>query len=274
MTSGNVSLGIDLGTQSTKVLIYDADKREVLSVTSAPHDIVQRADGTSEQEPAWWITALEICLRATDPQLLRRVRAIGVSGQQHGFVPADAAGVPLYRAKLWNDTSTTEECAIITQAFGGRAKLIAEAGNPVVPGYTASKVLWLKRHEPKAYAAMAHILLPHDYLNFYLTGNYAMEAGDASGTAFFDVRRRVWSKSVLAAMDGERDLSVCLPGLIEANRSVGKLRPELAAEFGFSSDVLVSAGGGDNMMAAIGTGCVTAGSFTVSLGTSGTLFAY
>jgi xylulokinase len=186
----------------------------------------------------------------------------------------DGTGHPLYRAKLWNDTSTVEECDIITQAFGGRARLLAEAGNPILPGYTASKVLWFKRHEPKRYAAMKTILLPHDYLNYFLTGNYAMEAGDASGTGWFDVRRRTWQRDVLKAIDAERDLLGCLPQLIASSDAVGTLRPEFAAKYGFPEGVVVSAGGGDNMMAAIGTGCVAPGAFTVSLGTSGTLFAY
>jgi xylulokinase len=274
MTSTNLVLGIDLGTQSTKVLVYDADERTTLSITQAPHDIVQKADGTSEQDPQIWLDALESCLDRTEASLRREVKAIGVSGQQHGFVPLDADGKPLYRAKLWNDVSTAEECELITRAYGGRGRIIAEVGNPIVPGYTAPKVLWLKRHEPERYRALAHILLPHDYLNYYLTGQYTMEAGDASGTGWFDVRARQFAPKVLRAMDAERDLLQCLPKLIEAQASAGQIRLEIAQRFGFSPEVLVSAGGGDNMMAAIGTGCVTPGSFTVSLGTSGTLFAY
>jgi xylulokinase len=274
MTSRNLTLGIDLGTQSTKVLVYDADERKTLSVTQAPHDIVQKSDGTSEQETRFWVTALESCLDHTDPQLRKLVRAIGVSGQQHGFVPLDADGQPLYRVKLWNDTSTAEECELITEAYGGRERLIAEVGNPIVPGYTAPKVLWLKRHAPEQYRALSHILLPHDYLNYYLTGKYTMEAGDASGTGWFDVRARKFAPKALNAIDPERALMDCLPELIAPQASSGRIRPEVAQRFGLSEQALVSAGGGDNMMAAIGTGCVTAGSFTVSLGTSGTLFAF
>jgi xylulokinase len=236
--------------------------------------LLQRSDGTSEQDPAWWLSALETCLSATPAELRKRVVAIGVSGQQHGFVPLDAEGRVLRPAKLWNDTSTVEECEIITRAFGGRERLIAEVGNPIVPGYTAPKVLWLKRHEPEKYARLAKILLPHDFLNFYLTGNYTAEAGDASGTGWFDVRRRVWSTAVLEAIDAERDLRACLPPLVASSACVGTLRKTLSDRYGFAENVRVSSGGGDNMMAAIGTGCVIPSAFTVSLGTSGTLFAY
>lgn len=274
MTSTNLVLGIDLGTQSTKVLVYDVDERKTVSVTQAPHDLLQRSDGTSEQETSCWVVALQSCLERTDPLLRRTIKAIGVSGQQHGFVPLDASGEAIYRVKLWNDTSTADECETITQSFGGRERLIAEVGNPIVPGYTAPKVLWLKRHEPERYRALAQILLPHDYLNFYLTGQYAMEAGDASGTGWFDIRHRRYAPTVLRAIDPDRDLLACLPKLIAPEATCGKLRQEIVERYGFSAQVLVSAGGGDNMMAAIGTGCVAPGSFTVSLGTSGTMFAY
>jgi xylulokinase len=273
MPGSNLTLGIDLGTQSTKVLVYDADHGTTLSVTQAPHDILQKADGTSEQEAGHWIAALSSCLDRTDAGLRRAVRAIGVSGQQHGFVPLDGDGRPLYRVKLWNDTSTADECEAITRAYGGREKLIAEVGNPILPGYTAPKVLWLKRHEPARYRALAHILLPHDYLNYYLTGRYTTEAGDASGTGWFDIRARRVAPALLRAIDGERDLAPCLPELVEAHAACGRITRAIAERFGFSDEVLVSSGGGDNMMAAIGTGCVAPGRVTVSLGTSGTLFA-
>ncbi|MGE5786317.1 MAG: xylulokinase [Myxococcales bacterium] len=274
MTSTNLTLGIDLGTQSTKVLVYDVQERKTVSLTQAPHDIVQKSDGTSEQEIGYWLSALSSCLDRTDPILRRLVKAIGVSGQQHGFVPLDATGQALYRVKLWNDTSTTDECDAITKAYGGREKLIAEVGNPILPGYTASKVLWFKRHQPESYRNLTRILLPHDYVNYYLTGQYTTEAGDASGTGWFDIRRRQFAPEVLRAIDPSRDLSDCLPKLIEAHAAAGRIRKDIAERFGFSEQVLVSAGGGDNMMAAIGTGCVSPGSFTASLGTSGTLFAF
>jgi xylulokinase len=274
MTQATLTLGIDLGTQSTKVLIYDPEAHGIVDIAQAPHDIVQRSDGTSEQEAHWWIAALTSCLKQIDEGLLRRVAAIGVSGQQHGLVPVDADGNVAYRVKLWNDTTTQAECEDIMLAFGGRERIIADVGNPMLPGYTAPKVLWLKRHQPQAYASMAHILLPHDYLNYYLTGAPTAEAGDASGTGFYDVYRRTWSPAALFAIDSERDLLRCLPRLVQAHEAVGTLRPAIAEQFGFSDGVLVAAGGGDNMMAAVGTGCAKPGVFTISMGTSGTLFGY
>ena len=121
------------------------------------------------------------------------VKAIGVSGQQHGFVPLDKAGEVIRPAKLWCDTSTAAECDEITEKLGGLKKTIRTLGNAVLPGFTASKILWLKKHEPKNYQRLATVLLPHDYLNFWLTGQKVMEYGDASGTALLDVRKRKWS---------------------------------------------------------------------------------
>jgi xylulokinase len=201
----------------------------------------------------------------------RRVRGIGVSGQQHGFVPLDAAGEVIRPAKLWCDTSTVAECAILTRRLGGEASVLRQTGVLFLPGFTAPKILWLKRHEPKNYRRLRHVLLPHDFLNFYLTGHYFMEAGDASGTALLDVRRRSWSPAAIAAID--RHLADWLPPVSPSDAVVGVLRPILARRFGLPGDVRVSAGGGDNMMGAIGTGNVTPGVVTASLGTSGTIYA-
>jgi xylulokinase len=139
-------------------------------------------------------------------------------------------------------------------------------------GYTAPKVLWLKKHKPKAFARLAHILLPHDYINFLLTGNYTAEYGDASGTALFDVRKRAWSKSICDLID-ER-IYACLPPLILATANAGVVSAAAAVSYGIPEGALVAAGGGDNMMAAVGTGAVQDGVLSMSLGTSGTLFGF
>ena len=269
-----LALGIDLGTQSTKVLIYDPSARAVLQTAQSPHDIILRSDGTSEQDAGWWIRALSDCMDRLDSHLKQRVGAIGVSGQQHGLVALDGNGHVVHNVKLWNDTTTQQECDDIMTAYGGKQRFAEQLGNPLLPGYTATKVLWLKRHAPTAYAAVEHILLPHDYLNYFLTGNYTAEARDASGTGFFDVRVRRWSDQALHAIDAERNLLDTLPPLIAPDAPSGRLRPRAAAMLGLSPDTWVSAGGGDNMMAALGTGCAAPGVFTVSLGTSGTLFGY
>jgi xylulokinase len=267
-------IGIDSGTQSVKAVVLDLDTRKVVAEARAPHTLLPGLPvGHMEQDPQEWADALDTVIAAVCAQVDRaRVRGIGVSGQQHGFVPLDAAGRVIRPAKLWCDTSTTEECAIITKKLGGPKAAIRQTGNLILPGFTAPKILWLKRHEPKNFARLRHVLLPHDWLNFHLTGNYFMEFGDASGTALMDVRKRAWSKAVLGAID--KNLADWLPPLSASHEAAGTLRPELAKKFGLSAAVVVSAGGGDNMMGAIGTGNVTPGVVTASFGTSGTIYAH
>jgi xylulokinase len=197
-----------------------------------------------------------------------------VSGQQHGFVPLSKAGEVLSSVKLWCDTSTTSECDEIMQAFGGPQACLEQAGNLILPGYTASKVRWLAKNRPSLYAEMDCILLPHDYLNFCLTGERCMEMGDASGTGFLNIRERTWSKDMLRAIDPERDLSACLPEIYSDVTVIGKVLPQAAARFGLPAGTSVATGGGDNMMGAIGTGNLSAGKVTMSLGTSGTVYAH
>jgi len=270
----SIYLGIDIGTQSVKTLVYDAEQRRPLSVETAALELISGSDGRREQRAEWWIEALQECLAKTEPAVRQSVSAIGVSGQQHGFVPLSAEGLVLSPVKLWCDTSTEEECRQISTAFGGDSRCVEEVGNVILPGYTAPKIRWLKNHRPEEYSRLATILLPHDYLNFHLTGERAMEYGDASGSGLLDIRQRRWHAGMLKAVDGDKDLTECLPPLLQADSTVGTLRPEVAAELGLSAGIPVSTGGGDNMMAAIGTGNVSPGCLTVSMGTSGTLFSY
>src|SRR6478752_3704667 len=164
-------IGIDSGTQSTKAIVLDLDTGRIVAEARAPHTLIAGLPaGHMEQHPAGWTAALDAVI---------------------GEVPA----------KLWCDTSTTQECALLTKKLGGTKAVIRTAGLPFLPGYTAPKILWLKRHEPANYRKLRHVLLPHDYLNYYLTGNYFMEPGDASGTALMDVRQRAWSKDAINAID-------------------------------------------------------------------------
>jgi xylulokinase len=190
-------IGIDSGTQSTKALVVDARNGKVLSAAAQSYDLIPNLPpGAKEQHPHTWRDATAKALKAGAESAKAQpaeVKAIGVSGQQHGFVPLDAKGEVIRPAKLWCDTSTAAECDEIMSNSAGFKPTIRALGNAVLPGFTASKILWLKKHEPKNYARLATVLLPHDYLNFWLTGEKVMEYGDASGTALLDVRRRKWS---------------------------------------------------------------------------------
>ena len=269
-----VFLGIDCGTQATKAVLRDAATGAVVAEGRAPHALVARDDGTSEQDPAWWIDALRAAVRDATGGERSAIAGIGISGQQHGLVVLDSRDRPVRPAKLWNDTTTARECAALTRALGGDARVLALTGNRLLPGYTAPKIAWLAAHEPDAYAHAARMCLPHDYLNLWLTGEFVTEPSDASGTAYFDVRARRYSDDVLAAIDDRRDWLRTLPRVVPSLNIVGALRSDAAAALGLDAGIPVSAGGGDNMCAAIGCDVVAEGPVAVSLGTSGTAFAY
>ena len=270
-----ITLGIDCGTQSLKTVALDGDSGQILASASKPYGLIEGLPaGHAEQDPQIWWDALRETVGKVLSDLGSRkseVGGIGISGQQHGFVPLDANHQVIRPAKLWCDTSTTAQCDEIRAKLGGREKTIALAGNDILPGFTAPKILWLKQNEPANFAKLAHVALPHDFLNLRLTGILRMEFGDASGTALLDVRTRQWSKEVCAAID--ENLISKLPPVGSSTEPVGKLLPALATAWGLSGDVIISAGGGDNMMAAIGTGNIRPGTVTASLGTSGTIFA-
>ncbi|MFC6645794.1 xylulokinase [Granulicella cerasi] len=269
-------LGIDCGTQGTKALLVN-EKGESLGRGYAKHELVERSNGAREQQPEWWVAALKIAVRdalqsasTTEPVL-----ALGVSGQQHGLVVLDENKQVIRPAKLWNDTETAPQNSAIIERLGGKDAFFARFGIVPLTGYTVSKLLWLAEKEPENFARVRHILLPHEYLNFWLTGELRAEFGDASGTAFFDVRKREWTREVLDAIDGGTgQLFAALPELVNSDGIVGKLRPEVAAELGLSPECVVSSGGGDNMMGAIGTGNVREGVVTLSLGTSSTVYSF
>jgi xylulokinase len=271
-----IALGIDSGTQSTKTIALDTESGKVLATAAKGYGLIEGLPpGHMEQEPEVWVEAMNATVRECLEKLGSRkadVAAIGVSGQQHGFVPLDKKNKPIRPAKLWCDTSTVQQCEQFNAEFGGAAGLIKLAGNAILPGYTAPKILWLKQNEPKNYKALKTVLLPHDYLNFYLTGERAMEYGDASGTGLMDVRTRQWCEPLIEFInDGLRE---ALPDVTSSRRPLGLLRESLRAEWGLEKSPVVSTGGGDNMMGAIGTGNVNPGVVSVSLGTSGTVFAF
>ncbi len=267
-------LGIDSGTQSTKAIIL-SEEGEVCGRGQDNYDLIPNLPvGHKEQNPSQWIEALITSVKEAlkdsrvNPD---NIAGIGVSGQQHGFVPLDENDKVIRPAKLWCDTSTSAEAEALMEAQGGIDAYIKLTGNQVAAGFTASKILWLKKHEPENFEKLHTVLLPHDYINFWFTGNKKMEAGDASGTALLDVRTRQWCGQ--AVMEIDPKLSECLPELIESHELCGTLTKEAAEQLGLPEGIPVSAGGGDNMMGAIGTGNVTEGVVTASLGTSGTIYA-
>ena len=266
-------LGLDVGTQGTKGLVVDVERGEVVGRASAPYGLIEGlGSGAAEQHPDTWIDAVREVARALfvrggqggqpglDPG---RVAGIGVSGQQHGLVVLDGEDRVVRPAKLWCDTSTAAEAR----------ELSASLGRLVPTGFTASKVLWLLRHEPENWARVRSVLLPHDYVNFRLTGKKSMEAGDASGTGFFDAEARDFRAADVRAIDAR--LPACLPPRVTRPRErAGELHAAGAELLGLPAGLPVAAGGGDNMMSAIGAGATRPGVVAVSLGTSGTAFTW
>ncbi len=268
-------VGVDCGSQGTKAVVVDGEDGKVLGSGYVGYGLIEGLPpGHREQHPSTWVEAMTMSIKDAlrEAKIKGKVVGMGVSGQQHGFVPLDDHGEVIRPAKLWNDTSTAEECRWLIEHLGGVREVVKLTGNTILPGFTAGKILWLRRHEPENYARLATVLLPHDYLNYWLTGRTIMEAGDASGTALMDVRTRQWRKKVIETLDPT--LFVKMPKIHASSEPAGILRQGAAERLGLPEGILVSAGGGDNMMGAIGTGNTRPGIVTVSLGTSGTIYAY
>lgn len=244
----------------------------------AAHTLIERDSGAREQHPSIWVEAMITAVRMALAEAAvpgDAIACMGISGQQHGLVVLDAAGKVIRPAKLWCDTETAPDNDRVVAALGGPAAWFETVGIIPLTGYTISKLAFLADREPDDFARIAHILLPHDYLNHWLTGAFVAEYGDASGTGFFDVRKRAWAPEVLWPIDrGSGRLAAALPKLIEPDAIVGSLTAAAAEALGLSTKCLVAAGGGDNMMGAIGTGNVREGVVTMSLGTSGVVFSY
>jgi len=266
-------LGIDIGTSGTKTLICD-QKGKVLATATAEHPIYSPRPGWSEQNPEdWW----KATCKATRDVLKKAkvkggdIKGIGLSGQMHGSVFLGDGPKALRPALLWNDQRTAEECAEITDKAGGREALIELVANPALTGFTAPKILWVRKHEPKVYEKTKHILLPKDYIRYRMTGEYASEVSDASGTLLLDVVNRVWSDKLLGLLQIDKAL---LPSVCESYEITGTLHEQAAEELGLVADIPVVGGGGDQAAGAVGNGIVTAGIVSATLGTSGVVFAH
>jgi len=265
-------LGLDVGTQGAKAVVLDAASGHIVARAGRSYGLIEGLPpGAAEQHPETWIEAAgeaarEALARAAaeggQAAVAVRVAGVGVSGQQHGAVVLDEQRRVVRPAKLWCDTATAAEAAELSAVFG----------RAVPTGFTASKLLWLRRHEPRHWAAVRHVLLPHDFVNLRLTGRLSTEAGDASGTGCFDPASRSWRMDDAERIDAR--LPSMLPPLLAPGEPAGALDAGGAARLGLRPGIPVASGSGDNMCSAIGSGATRPGVVVVSLGTSGTAFTY
>lgn len=266
-------LGIDIGTSGTKTLICDA-KGKVLATATAEHALLTPRPGWSEQRPAdWWAAVITATRAAVKKAGIKgsNITGIGLSGQMHGSVFLDKAGKVIRPAILWNDQRTAAECAEIETLVGGREKLIQLVANPALTGFTAPKILWLRKNERKNFDKTVQILLPKDYIRFCMTGKFATEVSDASGTLLFDVANRKWSDEVLSKLSIDKNL---LPKCFESTEITGELTREAGELLGLAPGTPVVGGAADNAAGAVGNGIVSEGLLWATLGTSGVIFAH
>ncbi len=271
-------LGIDIGTSGTKTLICDPDGN-VLATAMAEHPISSPRPGWSEQNPTDWWKATVTATRAVIKKARHRgkpikgaqIAAVGLSGQMHGSVFLADGTKPLRPALLWNDQRTARQCDEIESMAGGRRKLIDMVANPALTGFTAPKILWVRENEPKVFDKTKHILLPKDYIRLCLTGEYATEVSDASGTLLLDVKARAWHEGLLSRLGIDKAL---LPPCYESYQVSGVIHDKAARELGLSPGTPVVGGAGDQAAGAVGNGIVTTGVVSATLGTSGVVFAH
>lgn len=258
-------LGIDLGTSGLRALLVDDDTLPIGAV-EYHYDVSKPFPGWSEQDPEVWIAALRHCIGTLQKKHceMSALQGIGISGHMHGATVLDAAGKALRPCILWNDTRSESEAAQLDAAPDFREV----SGNIVFPGFTAPKLVWLRKHEPDVFTRIAKVLLPAAYLSFYLTGRYCADMSDSSGTAWLDVAGRSWSDPLLEASGMSRSQ---MPDSQEGSTVSGLLRPELAREWGLPKNIIVCPGAADNAAAACGVGALRDGQGFVSLGTSGVL---
>ena len=267
-------LGMDTGTSGTKVVIAD-EAGNIRATHTETYPLSTPQPQWAEQNPDtdWW-RAAQVAIPAVLAKAGVRgdqIGGIGLAGQMHGSVFLDRAGKVLRPALLWCDARTGVECAEITAAVGGAERLYAAIGQPVFTSFTAPKIVWLKKHEPEVYAKVAHVLLPKDYIRYKLTGEFATEVSDASGTNLLDVRARAWSETMLSALQIPKDW---LPKVYESPDVSGAITQEAAALTGLKAGTPVVGGGGDQAAGAVGCGIVGTGSVSLALGTSGVVFAH
>jgi xylulokinase len=261
-------IGVDLGTSAVKLLLMDSEG-QIVNMVSKEYSLSFPQPGWSEQNPVDWyeqsVAGIRELLAGQDAS---QVAGISFGGQMHGLVILDENDQVIRPAILWNDGRTGEETDYLNNVIG-REKLSAYTANIAFPGFTAPKLLWVKKHEPDNFAKIAKIMLPKDYLAYRLTGVHCTDVSDASGMLLFDVKNRKWSEEMCEICDVKLSQ---LAKVYESYEKVGTVLPEVAAELGIPATTIVAAGAGDNAAAAVGTGTVGDGACNISLGTSGTVF--
>jgi len=263
-------IGIDLGTSGTKTILINESGNVVDSAT-VDYPLIQPQNGWAEQDPElWWQACISTVKQVVSNINAKDVVGVGLSGQMHGLVLLDGSGVVLRNSILWCDGRTSAECEEITEIIG-KERLIEITANPALTGFTAGKILWVRKNEPELYAKVRHILLPKDYLRYKLTGVFASEVSDASGMNLLDVPKRQWSEEVLLKLNIDIEY---LPSMHESYEITGYVTPQASTLTGLSEGTPVVGGAGDNAAAAIGTGIVENGKAFVTIGTSGVIFAH
>ena len=268
----NYLIGIDVGTSATKTVLFD-EAGTVVASASQEYPLYQPKNGWAEQQPQDWRDAVLATVRTVVGQaavLKEDIKGIGISGQMHGLVMLDEAGDVIRPSIIWCDQRTGEEVEDMLRLMP-LERWIQITANPPLTGWTAAKILWVRKHEPENYARCRHILLPKDYIRYVLTGVFATEVSDASGMQLLDVPGRCWSPEVLDVLEID---PAFLGRVYESCEVTGTLRPEIAAETGLSVDTKVVGGAGDNAAAAVGTGIVRDGTAFTTIGTSGVVFAH
>jgi xylulokinase len=261
-------LGLDFGTSSVKGVLIDANQKIIATATS-PLTVSRPQSGWSEQNPEHWWKAANAVVKALGkmkPKAIAAVEGIGLSGQQHGATLLDKHGKVLRPCILWNDARSFEECKDI---LAREPRAMEISGNIPLAGFTAPKLMWVKKHEPKIFDAVDKVLLPKDYIRYRMTGEFASDMSDSSGTYWLNIEKRQWSDELLKATFMRRDQ---MPGLFEGTNATGKLTAAVAKAWGMPKRPVVAGGGGDNAASACGIGAVHSGDAFVSIGTSGVMF--
>lgn len=265
-----LSIGIDVGTSSLKLTVFD-EQLKVRFSASEDYDFEQPQNGWADQDPALWEHALEtVCRKLRETVSAEEIAAVGLTGQMHGLVMLDADGKVIRPAILWCDQRTQEECDRINATIGFK-EMIQRTGNPALPGFTLGKLLWVREHEPEHWKRLNRIMVPKDYIRYLLSGLIVTDVSDAGGMQLLDVVGRCWDSELMKRLELPEGI---LPGLTESGEISARVSKEASERFGLPEGIPIIGGGGDNEIAAIGTGVIEDGDAFLTIGTSGVLFVH